>query len=325
MSPATVACSDGPTRGGHVQRTLARRLLFRRQFYLLLPGIIAHRLRAGDRRGHLFISLMGGIGDLVYFFPTLERLAAGHRIEMATAGYPYAAVVRNTPFVSRVYTPFIYKPHRAAHRRLIRRVLEPFYERVLLLDFYDKDWWKEGKHFSKIYSDWCGCPPPARGRIYLTDQNRRDADEYLARRGLGDFVYVGQVIRHRLPFRSWPLAHYHELYRLLRERTSLPILVDTVGSDEREIPGYCTDPGRLDILTAAAVMERARLFIGTDSGLTHVAAALGVPTVAIHIGYAPEICAPLGDNVTLIRQVRPFADPAATSPREVCRVVEAML
>lgn len=314
----------GPTRGVHVRRPLARRLLFRRQFYLQLPRIVAHRLRHRDRRA-LFVSLMGGLGDLVNFFPTLERLAAECEVEMATAGYPYRLLVGNNPFVGRVWTPFIYKPHRCAHRRLIARVLSPVYDRVLLLDFYDKDWWKAGTHFSKIYSDWCGHPPPARGCIYLSDKNRQDARAYLRARGLQDFIYVVQMIRHRLPFRSWPLPHYYDFYAEIRARTSLPILVDTVGSDESAIPLFCLDAGRTDVLTAAAVMERARVFVGTDSGLTHVAAALGVPTVAIHLGHAPETCAPLGDNVRLIRQERPFADPAATSPREVCRVVEDVL
>ena len=99
------------------------------------------------------------------------------------------------------------------------------------------------------------------------------------------------MVRHRLPFRSWPLTHYHALLRILHERLALPIVVDTVGSDEAALPDFCVDAGRLDVLTAAAVIERARLFVGSDSGLTHVAGALGTPTVAIHLGYPPETCA----------------------------------
>lgn len=59
------------------------------------------------------------------------------------------------------------------------------------------------------------------------------------------------------------------------------------------------------------------MFIGCDSGLTHVAAALRVPTVSIHIGYPPEWCRALGPKVMLIRQEQPFDDPAKTSPEEV--------
>ena len=197
------------------------------------------------------------------------------------------------------------------------RVLAPFYERVLLLDLPDGDWWKDGKHFVERYAEACGCPAPDKGILYLAADNRRAAADYLRQRGLDSFIYVAQMVRHRLPFRSWPLAHYHALLRLLHERLALPIVVDTVGSDEAALPDFCVDAGRLDVLTAAAVIERARLFVGSDSGLTHVAGALGTPTVAIHLGYPPETCAALGDRVVVVRQRRPFDDPAATSPEEV--------
>ncbi len=39
--------------------------------------------------------------------------------------------------------------------------------------------------------------------------------------------------------------------------------------------------GRTDILTAGAAIKRAQLFIGNDSGLMHMAAAVGVPTVGL--------------------------------------------
>lgn len=39
--------------------------------------------------------------------------------------------------------------------------------------------------------------------------------------------------------------------------------------------------GRIDLMTAAAAIGRARLFVGNDSGLMHLAAATGVPTVGL--------------------------------------------
>jgi len=39
--------------------------------------------------------------------------------------------------------------------------------------------------------------------------------------------------------------------------------------------------GRLDLLTAAAVLRRAALFIGNDTGLMHIAAAAGAPTLGL--------------------------------------------
>jgi heptosyltransferase III len=52
--------------------------------------------------------------------------------------------------------------------------------------------------------------------------------------------------------------------------------------------------------TIAGVLAGARLFVGHDSGLTHLAAALGVPTVAIFGPTDPMQWAPLGAHVSVI-------------------------
>ena len=51
--------------------------------------------------------------------------------------------------------------------------------------------------------------------------------------------------------------------------------------------------GKLSIMGAGATIERAGLFIGNDTGLMHIAGALGVPGVAVfgptthHLGFFP--------------------------------------
>jgi ADP-heptose:LPS heptosyltransferase len=57
----------------------------------------------------------------------------------------------------------------------------------------------------------------------------------------------------------------------------------------------------LPLGTLASVLAQADLFVGHDSGLSHLAAALGVPTVAIFGPTDPARWAPLGRHVTVIR------------------------
>ena len=265
---------------------------------------------------------MGGVGDLVNAFPTLSRLAARVTVDFGTGADPYAALARRHPGLRHVFSPFVYKPIRRAHRRLISRVLAPFYERVMLLDEPDSAWQEGGRHMSAVYAEHCGCPAPSRGAIFLTDDDRRRAAAYLAGLNVERFVYVTQLIRPNRASRSWPLDHYHALCRALRRHLDTPVLVDTVGSSDVAVPDGCRPLARLDIATAAAVIERASLYIGPDSGLTHVAAALGVPTVSIHLGHPPEICGALGDNVILVRQAHPHDDPALTSVEQVLDAVD---
>ncbi len=59
--------------------------------------------------------------------------------------------------------------------------------------------------------------------------------------------------------------------------------------------------GRVDLLTAGAVLRRSALFIGNDTGLMHIAAASGAPTLGL-FGPSPiEQYAPWGDRTATVR------------------------
>lgn len=60
----------------------------------------------------------------------------------------------------------------------------------------------------------------------------------------------------------------------------------------RALPGDSVDAtSRLSLGASACLVSRARLYVGPDTALTHVAAALGVPTVAL---YGPTNCVKWG-------------------------------
>ncbi len=66
--------------------------------------------------------------------------------------------------------------------------------------------------------------------------------------------------------------------------------------------------GRVDLLTAAAALRRCALFIGNDTGLMHIAAAAGTPTLGL-FGPSPiEKYAPWGARTAVVRT----ADPPET-------------
>lgn len=61
-----------------------------------------------------------------------------------------------------------------------------------------------------------------------------------------------------------------------------------------------------DLRMAAACLQRASLFIGNDSGLMHLAAAVGVPTLGLFGPSNEKVYGPWGKNTALIRT----SDPA---------------
>ena len=75
------------------------------------------------------------------------------------------------------------------------------------------------------------------------------------------------------------------------------------------------------------VMKACRLYIGNDTGPTHIAAALGVPVICIFQGPAePRIWGPRGPNVVVLRK-RPASANATHADKEnqeLERVYEAV-
>lgn len=91
----------------------------------------------------------------------------------------------------------------------------------------------------------------------------------------------------------WPEQHWIELGQALAAQGISSVLPwGTAAEHERSnrlaqhIPQAIV-PARLDIAAMAAVLAQARVVIGTDTGLTHLAGALGVPTVGIYCATDP--------------------------------------
>ena len=72
--------------------------------------------------------------------------------------------------------------------------------------------------------------------------------------------------------------------------------------------------GQVDLLTAYAVLKRARLFVGNDSGLMHLAAAAGAPTIGLFGPSDDRLYAPWGPDTRVVRGPREFEQFKAVDP-----------
>jgi heptosyltransferase III len=106
------------------------------------------------------------------------------------------------------------------------------------------------------------------------------------------------------PRKNWPLAAFEEVAR----RLSLP--VEWTAGPEEILPGAVRFESLLDL---ARWLTGAQLYIGNDSGITHLAAAAGVPVIALFGPTSPEVWAPRGGNVTVLRDATIDAVIAAAS------------
>jgi ADP-heptose:LPS heptosyltransferase len=72
----------------------------------------------------------------------------------------------------------------------------------------------------------------------------------------------------------------------------------------------------LSLVETAALLERCTLFVGNDSGLSHLAAALGIPTVAVFGPTDPSVWAPRGRRVEAVRTSDGTAWPTVNAVME---------
>ncbi|MBI1364143.1 MAG: glycosyltransferase family 9 protein [Proteobacteria bacterium] len=66
--------------------------------------------------------------------------------------------------------------------------------------------------------------------------------------------------------------------------------------------------GKIDLLTARACIERCVLYVGNDTGITHVAATTGTPIVALFGPSIAEHYAPVGKRVKIVKTTTPYAE-----------------
>lgn len=125
--------------------------------------------------------------------------------------------------------------------------------------------------------------------LHLPDWARKKADQYLRLIGVdGEYAIIHPGTARREKY--WKARRWAEVASHLEER-GLPCVL-TGGRDAYEVEhleeyrASLRTPrrdlaGQLDLLTLAALAERARLFLSVDSGPMHLAAAFGTPQVAL--------------------------------------------
>jgi len=110
------------------------------------------------------------------------------------------------------------------------------------------------------------------------------------------------------PQKNWPLPRFRELARKL-ERT-MPVRW-CAGPEDPPLPGAVHID---DLYELACWLAEARLYVGNDSGITHLAAAVGTPVLALFGPTDPQVWAPRGPHVRVGRWVPPGTSGGGRAP-----------
>ncbi len=111
----------------------------------------------------------------------------------------------------------------------------------------------------------------------------------------------------------WPLDRFLSLAKMFRDRFGSKILIILGPAEGPEVeeafegmdPHTFIQVRGLSLLQLASVMEGGKLLIGNDSGISHLASSLGIPTIALFGPTDPRVWSPMGEKVCVVRRETP--------------------
>ncbi|HHT9130822.1 MAG TPA: glycosyltransferase family 9 protein [Candidatus Brocadiaceae bacterium] len=170
-------------------------------------------------------------------------------------------------------------------------------------------------HFSKI------------PKIFLHEEDKRFGDDFIKNRITNPkkilvAVHPGSGSRQK----CWPTKRFAALISWLIEEMNAQVLVVSGQADDEIVSRLKMEVkveddlivlNQISLPNLAAVIKRCKFFIGNDSGIAHLAAAVGTPTVSIFGPTDPNMWGPRGGQVKILYKKLPCS-PCSVETRKNC-------
>jgi ADP-heptose:LPS heptosyltransferase len=150
-------------------------------------------------------------------------------------------------------------------------------------------------------------------RLHLKESDRKWAMDFWENKGVDEKERSKVVILHPgsgSKKKVWPLNRFLSLAHTLQDHLGSKILVVLGPAEGIEVqrafegmgPNSIILARNLTLLQLASVMEGCWFFIGNDSGISHMAAALGLPTIVIFGPTDQRVWSPRGKKTFVVRR-----------------------
>lgn len=154
--------------------------------------------------------------------------------------------------------------------------------------------------------------------LYVSEQSRRRATEFLVASGARQDslrIAIGAGASYGSA-KCWPPSRFAELANRLQAQTDVDVILFGTASEAavtRAIRSELHTPPidlteKTAIADLPALLSQCHLFIGNDSGAMHVAAAVGLPIIAVFGPTDPHGTAPVTPRATIVQQ-QPYCSP----------------
>lgn len=163
------------------------------------------------------------------------------------------------------------------------------------------------EHYCKPLASLAIYVESPRSRVFLNESDRATASRFLQHVGREPIVAVHPGSGSEK--KNWPTENFAALSRWLVDELAAQLLIVRGEADEQVVNKLTELIGARQMLIAsglklvelAALLERCALFLGNDSGITHLAAAVETPTVALFGPTSTSIWEPRGKRVRVVR------------------------
>jgi len=154
------------------------------------------------------------------------------------------------------------------------------------------------EHYLK-FAEYLGLNPrPIEWNFKLTEQEESSVGRHL---GNVNRSYAVLFVGSRWESKQWFASQAAECARLIQERHKLDVVL-LGGKDDGGLAGEIIETGvsvtnlvgRTSLREAIGVIARARIAVGPDTGLMHIAAAVGTPVVSLWGATSPLRTGPYG-------------------------------
>ncbi|MFQ5952353.1 MAG: glycosyltransferase family 9 protein [Candidatus Omnitrophota bacterium] len=178
--------------------------------------------------------------------------------------------------------------------------------------FYDLSVTINEKHITKrcleiVRSIGCGIPE-IREKLFVSEQERSEGEAFLETSGLKGKSFAVLHPGTKWPPKRWPEENFAGLVKMLFDRKNIiPVLVGSPGDinmlkriQEKSGVKESVLAPNLGLGALASVIDKASVFIGNDSGPSHIAAAMNTPLVVLFGPTDPEASAPISENMKVL-------------------------
>lgn len=293
----------------------------------------------------LLVITLSNIGDLVLTTPVFEALAAHFpRARIDVIGDARSAeLLAAAPYIGDIHlydkraslakrVAFLLA-RRARRYRLVVDLRTAFFASLMRAQRRLRK--REGRlagrhavleHFATL-APVLGAAPPPPCRVHLAPASVARAAAWLA--DLPGSRWLALAPGANFPGKKWPREAYRQLLELCAARFDAALLLgsaqdldDVRALADASLPTLVT-AGISSLPDAAALLARATAFVGNDSGLGHVAAAVGTPSLTVFGPGDPARYRPWGPRARIVRA--PGEDLHELSPAVVRDALQNLL